>query len=237
MNMNIKSVYDAYWRDRSSQGHFEHSNGISPNEILESVTDLLRGGKKLLDIGCGNGDSIEVIKDKFEKVYGCDISETALHKAMQRGIECTCTDLNGSSRLPYQDESFNNVILLEVLEHLFNPLNQLKEIYRVLKPVGQLILTTPNVRYFRNLYKLIFEGRFPHTTTDNFVWGGGHLHYFTRKDIKLLIKEAGFNRILFHVNQQQFLRSWKRRIIKIASGESFLGEWFCGGIIVEANKL
>jgi hypothetical protein len=99
-----------------------------------------------------------------------------------------------------------------------------------------LVLSTPNIRYFKNVRKLLLTGRFPHTTTDTFVWGGGHLHYFTRKDLALLLREAGFQKTKFHMNEEQFRRSWKRRFARGILGNSLFGEWFCGHIIVEATK-
>jgi hypothetical protein len=83
---------------------------------------------------------------------------------------------------------------------------------------------------------LIFKGTFPHTSSDAFVWGGGHLHYFTRKDIGSLLKNVGFQRIKFSINQNQFLSSKKRNLIYSLVGEKMFGEWFCGSITVEARK-
>jgi hypothetical protein len=62
------------------------------------------------------------------------------------------------------------------------------------------------------------------------------VHYFTRKDLAFLLQKAGFERIEFHLNQEQFTRSWKRRLIHGLTGKSIFGEWFCGGMIAEASK-
>ena len=80
------------------------------------------------------------------------------------------------------------------------------------------------------------KGIFPHTTAVSFVWGGGHLHYFTRKDLVLLLRRAGFKKIKFHIADGQFRKSWKRRLVHKIAGDSIFGEWLCGGIIVEAAK-
>lgn len=125
---------------------------------------------------------------------------------------------------------------LEVIEHIVDPLWLLRELHRTLRSNGQLVMTTPNIRYFRNVLKLLVEGRFPHTTIDMFVWGGGHLHYFTRKDLADLFAEAGFVHWRFTVNTAQFARSWKRRLLVKALGVRQLGEWVCGGITALAIK-
>jgi len=206
-----------------------------PNETLDSLSTILIKGRRVLDLGCGTGDSGRVLKIFFSEIHGCDISETALKEAKDNDVTALCADFN-MVQLPYKDKSFDVVTCLEVLEHMLDPTFLLKEIYRLLLPEGQLIITTPNIRYFKNLMKLILMGQFPHTTTDDFVWGGGHIHYFTRKDLTSLLKEAGFGKIKCHMNEEQFHRSWKRRIVHILTGNKIFGEWFCGGIIAEAKK-
>ncbi len=230
-----KQTYETYWKDRQSQRQLDKNDERPKNEIFETVVAILKRGKRLLDVGCGKGTLVEIAEDKFDVIHGCDISETALYEAKGRCMMATCVDLNAET-LPYRDDSFDCVTCLEVVEHVMDPLHLLKNIYRVLGPKGSLVLTTPNVRYMRNLYRLIFQGRFPHTTTDAFVWGGGHIHYFTRKDMNYLLKEAGFKQCEFLINMEQFGRSWKRRLIVKLMGKEKFGEWVCGGIAVEAFK-
>jgi methionine biosynthesis protein MetW len=230
-----KQIYEEYWQGRESGADLDHKAEF-PNEIIKAVEPILKNGTRVLDIGCGNGSLLGIAEAKFREVHGCDIALTALQEARTRGMRTICVDLNTTVPLPYQNESFDAITCLEVLEHVLDPFHLLRDLYRVLRPKGQVVLTTPNIRYFRNLYKLTFRGKFPHTTTDSFVWGGGHLHYFTRKDLASLLQKAGFEKIEFHLNQEQFTRSWKRLLIHGLTGESIFGEWFCGGIIAEVSK-
>lgn len=232
LTASFKHSYEKYWASRLSKASRER---FLPGEIFESIAPILRKGEKLLDVGCGNGALMEIAKVKFDEVHGYDISETALQEARRKGMRAICVDLNAGPS-PYQNESFDVITCLEVAEHMVNPLHFLRDLYRILRPRGQMVLTTPNIRYFRNLTKLIFKGTFPHTSACSFVWGGGHLHYFTRKDLAFLLQEAGFERIRFHLNEKQFIRSWKRQFILRLTGKSIFGEWFCGGIIVSAYK-
>lgn len=206
------------------------------NEIFDTASSVLKGGKKILDLGCGDGHFPQYIQGKFKEIHGAEIAEEAAHIAQRRSMFlCLCLmDINES--LPYKDSAFDAVVCLDVIEHLFDPVSVLKEIYRLLQPEGQLVLTTPNIRYFRNLHKLIFKGEFPHTSSDTFVWGGGHLHYFTRKDLEVLLKKAGFRKVIFHINQGQFRRSKKRKLIRLLISEKTFGEWFCGSITTSAYK-
>ena len=185
-------------------------------------------------MGCGDGHFALHIRDKFRKTYGAEISKEAAYVARSQGMFLSLIDLSMS--LPYKDNTFDAVSCLDVVEHLLNPCHLLSEMYRVLQSDGQLVLTTPNIRNFRNLYQLIFRETFPHTSSDTFVWGGGHLHYFTRKDIGTLLENAGFKRITFFINQDQFLLSKKRNVTRFFTGEKIFGEWFCGSITVSAYK-
>ncbi len=189
---------------------------------------------RLLDIGCGGGAATTLARGRSRAVHGCDVAETALRAGQARGAIGVCADLNEG--LPYRDRVFDAVTCLEVVEHVFDPALLLREACRVLRPRGTLLLSTPNIRYVRNVTRLAVQGRFPHTSTDGFVWGGGHLHYFTRRDLDALLRAAGFASVEFSVNPCQFRRSWKRRWLARVMGRERFGEWLCAGIFARAAK-
>ena len=97
-----------------------------------------------------------------------------------------------TQRFPYPDESFDVVLFCEVLEHMTNdPLTALREINRVLRPGGRLILTTPNVARLENICRLIaganlydpYSGYGPH---------GRHNREYIMHELYLLLKWCGF---------------------------------------------
>jgi len=98
--------------------------------------------KRVLEIGCGDGGIIQLLKGTNE-VFGVDASETGIVKLREKGIEGFVLDVS-TEPLPFSDDTFDVVIILETLEHLTNPYYALMQIRRVLKEGGTLICSVPN---------------------------------------------------------------------------------------------
>jgi SAM-dependent methyltransferase len=130
-------------------------------------------------------------------------------KARARGIEAYQGDLN--KELPYQDESFDVVHANQVIEHLHNTDILLKEVYRVLKAGGYLVISTPNLASFHNILHLLM-GKQPFwaSVSDEVnagTWhlvgpankaskrpgfGPGHRRLFTQGALEELLEYYGF---------------------------------------------
>jgi methionine biosynthesis protein MetW len=114
-------------------------------------------GGVLLDIGCGNGGITAVLREamRSKEAYGVEVSPEGVSLANQKGIKAYETDVS-NSKLPFKDGFFDVVFCGEVIEHLFDPDFLLKELQRVLKSEGILILTTPNLAAWYNRISLLF---------------------------------------------------------------------------------
>ena len=229
MSTDLAKVYGDHWR--SGQGS---TQTVAESEIFETVLAVIRPGGALLDAGCGSGTFLKLAAPLFARACGVDIAVPAVNAVRALGFDAVEGDVSGP--LSLADGSFDACVCLDVIEHIFDPLTALKEIRRVLKPGGQLVLSTPNIRCFRHIARLVFSGEFPRTTEDVFVWGGGHLHYFTRKDILGLLEAAGFTGAVFALNPGQFSRSLKRKFLRLAVGERLFGEFIEGSIIATCFK-
>lgn len=89
---------------------------------------------EILDAGCRDGRNTEC----FDNVVGIDIEEESLKKAEEKGLETYRMDLN--EELGFEDNRFDTVICAHVLEHLYSPYKALKELKRVTKKDGKLII-------------------------------------------------------------------------------------------------
>lgn len=107
------------------------------------IPSNLRQGR-ILDIGCGSYPYF-LAHTSFAEKFAIDQIPLPEHTASELQIESFTLDLEEQPKLPFQDNFFEAVTLLAVVEHLDPSLMAMlfKEVYRVLKPTGQVILTTP----------------------------------------------------------------------------------------------
>lgn len=139
---------------------------------------------RLLEIGSGGGKQLTIMRSLGWDVRGVDRDADARENARSRGLE---VDLGVLEQQGYPGDSFDAVISNHVIEHVFDPLALMKEIYRILKPGGQLVFITPNIeslgrRIYRN-YDVMFMD------------SPRHLFVFTVPSLRLLAEKAGFEEI------------------------------------------
>jgi 2-polyprenyl-3-methyl-5-hydroxy-6-metoxy-1,4-benzoquinol methylase len=114
---------------------------------VRAIADLgLRGS--LLDVGCGDGMLMARVAPIMTSVAGLDSETNAIRWAKEKLSKFPNCEalLTTSYELPFVDRSFDVVVSGDVIEHLKDPAYHLREICRVLKPEGALVLTTPKWR-------------------------------------------------------------------------------------------
>jgi SAM-dependent methyltransferase len=108
--------------------------------IAEIRSKLGTPRPQILDVGCGTGANL-IMLDQFGEAHGLDVSADALEFCHTRGLDRV--SLGAAEELPYPDESFDLVTALDVIEHLDDDLQGMREIHRVLRPVGRVLLFVP----------------------------------------------------------------------------------------------
>jgi len=149
-------------------------------------TPPFRTGGRLLDVGCSNGAYLAAMRENGWDVEGLEFDRDAVEYARRsRNLEVSQNEIEeGLSQLP--GNSFDVVTMWHVLEHAFDPATALREIHRVLKPGGILMLEVPN--YASPLVTLFKRYWFPMDIPR-------HLYQFTPATIEGMLTKAGFHRI------------------------------------------
>lgn len=152
-------------------------------------------GKKILDLGCYDGRDSVLFKKQGNEVYGVDKTKSALAKAKKLGIKTYHLDIE-KQPWPFKKEFFDVMIAGEIIEHLVDTDRFLKNIYRILKSNGVLILTTPNLASLgRRLLLLLGKNPYIEVSKHKEVNGFppvGHVRYFVKETLQKLLAYHGF---------------------------------------------
>lgn len=171
-------LYNGVWENNGfsqSWSYEDKSRKVFYDKII-SQSFFPKNGRTL-DVGCGMGGLFSAIENKNDyEFYGIDFSKVAIEKTSSR-IEGIFVQ-GDVHNLPYKDNLFDNVICMETLEHVDNVKQVITEMKRVLKPMGNLLITVPEQ-----------ESDLP---AEN--WPGGvsfHVNVFTMESLSNIVKEVG----------------------------------------------
>ena len=139
--------------------HFQAAPGVWP-----MVLDMLPSPCRVLDIGAGRGGLSWILHK-----CGFDVTPIDLHPEHFLAPGMTCTAANAQEAIPFPDQTFDRIVTVEVIEHLENPWNFLRECLRVLRDDGQLILTSPNVVTLMSRLTFLLRGTLPYFREESFV--------------------------------------------------------------------
>jgi len=118
---------------------------VGRRRIIRSLVEKICGtlnnpNPRILDVGCGTGANLKMLAD-YGTAEGVDISSQAVDFCRERGLDSV--KLGAIEQLPYENNSFELVTALDVIEHLDDDVAGLREIRRVLRPDGRVLLFVP----------------------------------------------------------------------------------------------
>jgi len=211
---------------------YDRKREVIPTDYLrfEIILSLAGTRKKILDLGCGSGLLAKKLKSRKNDVVGLDISPQAIKRAKKRGLQAFVCNLE-IERWPVKKNCFDVVVASEVIEHILDTDKFLKNIRRVLKAKGSLILTTPNTASLgRRLFLLL--GKNPYLEASFHPQRAGHVRYFTKDSLFILLRKHGFKIKNFTSSAVVFSQSGKIFSTWLAKIWPTLGKH----LIVEAIK-
>jgi len=165
------------------------SGGISSNAVyvaFENVVQQLNSKGDVLDFGAGKGNLARRFQTlgHFRSITAIDFIQKP--PVVNSFIRWISQDLNYPTELPSQ--AFDVIVSAEVVEHLENPRAVVREWFRLLRPGGTLVFSTPNNESWRSLIALLVMGHFIAFNERNYP---AHITALLRKDIERILKETG----------------------------------------------
>ena len=165
---------------------------------LMNTLKYLRGDKdviNILDAGCGGGDFAEGLSLQGYLVCGLDLNASAIAAAQARGCgQFVVSSVYDRLANRFGVQTFDAVIAVEIIEHLYNPRLFVSRAKEALRPGGLFIITTPYWGYLKNL-ALAVTNRTDRALTA--LWDGGHIKHWSRKTLTALVTEQDFEFVGF----------------------------------------
>ncbi len=166
-------------------------------EIIEALDPI--NGEKIMDLGCGTGYYLFLLSSLSVKLdlVGFDNDKKALDEAKESLKERNIKFILGDSRiLPFRENSFDKIVASEVLEHIEDDEKALSEIYKILKPNGLFVISTPSINYpfFWDPINWTLQHLFNAHIQKGFFSGiwNNHMRLYGKKDLEIKFKNAGF---------------------------------------------
>lgn len=184
--------------------------GLSTSPILDSAAGMVAElhsnfPAAHLDIGSGHGDLIRLLRSRFDvRSSACDYTDSLMTLP---DVKVSVANLN-TQGLPYDDSSFDLVTCTEVIEHLEHYRYTLREMFRVLKPGGTLVLSTPNILNLKSRIRFLIFGFYNlfgplHFRESNLHNTGGHINPVSLFFLAHSLVDSGFDQIRVSIDKKQ----------------------------------
>lgn len=161
----------------------------APRVDLQVVADLIRPGTKVLDVGCGDGELLDLLQNhKQVDGRGMELSQRGVNDCVARGLSVIQGDAD-SDLIYYPDNGFDYVILSQTLQATHNPKIVIDHLLRIGRHV---IVSFPNFGHWQVRSALFFRGRMPVTKDLPYEWyDTPNIHFCTIRDFVGLCGEVG----------------------------------------------
>jgi 2-polyprenyl-3-methyl-5-hydroxy-6-metoxy-1,4-benzoquinol methylase len=178
--MTVGAASDVEQRARQSLGRSHHRIYLTVAAVLAE-----RGAAgALADIGCGTGDLWQALRGRFQSCVGVD---AVRYDGLPQEVEFHPADLDARG-LPLPDARVDAAAAVEVIEHLENPRAFVRELARIVRPGGWVVVTTPNQLSALSLMTLAVKGRFSAFQDDAYP---AHRTALLEVDLRRIMTECG----------------------------------------------
>lgn len=170
----LNKIYSNYFQNK-----IDYSKNLFWKKIYSEYVKKIKPGK-ILDIGCGLGDFLQILKKNKWTIYGIDLNKKSVDESKKK------LNTNRIFNKKIEDYSpkikFKLITMFDLIEHVYKPDKILKKSYKILKKGGYILINTPDTS---NWFKKVFGKNW-------FQYKEEHLYYFNKKSLILLLKKQGF---------------------------------------------
>ena len=190
MSLEVSNVHSVY--DKIAE-HFDHTRFALWDGVV-SWLNKLPSGSSILDVGCGNGKYLSVRRDDCV-MHACDPCVSLVHIAASKHPLANIVVANGLA-LPYGDAMFDAVMSIAVFHHLSTDENRqqyVRELHRVLKPGGKMLVTMWSTDALKPSWQSIGDGDYLvpwHDVKTDRVYDR-YYHLFTKKEVVEYFPDCG----------------------------------------------
>jgi ubiquinone/menaquinone biosynthesis C-methylase UbiE len=167
-------------------GVYRHNMRLRYDYVVNHLESIDTEGKTLVDLGCGDGQwSVEISHRYNLKLVGIDYNSLRLERYI-KNVPRAEARFGSCLEIPFADDSADIVMFHQVLEHIPKPEAALREIHRILRPGGWLILSVPNEGTWlkqKVQYKFI---------EPNALATSDHVNFYTRSSLRSVLETNGF---------------------------------------------
>ncbi|TAH39172.1 MAG: methyltransferase domain-containing protein [Bacteroidetes bacterium] len=160
--------------------HSSKMNNFQIEQAKFFVDKFKLKDKDVLEVGCGDGNFLSILKDLQVNAFGNEPSKPFRELALKKGLNVDSSFVNVNYR--HQNAPFDAVVSREVMEHVPQPVEFLRDIRRVLKPHGFVLIEVPNFE------KALDQSRYYDMFPD-------HLSYFTRESLTAAMLISGYKNV------------------------------------------
>ena len=157
---------------------------------FDLISEWIEPNSRILDLGCGDGSLLKLLNSKRNVTgYGVDSSIDKTIKSIDNKINIINSNINDNLGF-FKTKSFDYVVLAQSLQVVENPISLIKEMLRV---GNEVIISFPNMGYWRSRLYLLLKGEMPVTDELPYSWHSTpNIHLCTIKDFKKMCTENNF---------------------------------------------
>lgn len=192
--MDYKETYEKSWQV-TKNGKFED---YDRNLILYNFFPATQQKEKVADIAGGAGIVSEWLQGRGYDVSLVEFSDVAVEVAKKKGLNVFQQKIGEGNPLPFPDNAFDIVFFGDIIEHLFDPETALREVKRILKPAGRLVISCPNIAYWRFRVYYLLDGDLQRVDVAKFKpWEQEHIRFYNIKILKEFLGKLNFDFVKF----------------------------------------